>query len=59
MGSVARANDDFDIAVELCHEMQPPLRGKAVELVVFEFRDMGLGDAEQRRRCGLRSAASV
>lgn len=36
--------------------MQQPFRGEAVELVMLEFRDMRQGEAEQRRRCGLRQA---
>ncbi len=43
MGGVAREDDDFDIAVELRHEMQLPLRGKAIEPVMLELRNKGWG----------------
>jgi hypothetical protein len=52
-GSLTRANKYIHISVEQRDVVQQALAGEAVELVVFQFEDVRLGDAEFAGGCGL------
>jgi hypothetical protein len=51
--SLTRANENIHIAVEQRDVVQQAFAGEAAELVVFQFGDMRLGDAEFAGGCGL------
>src|SRR4030067_1794786 len=50
------ANQDLHIAIEQRDKAHEALGGKAAELVVPEFRHVGLRNSEQRRSLGLSEA---